>query len=139
MKIAINFVFSSFYKMTPLNKVLFVQEYLYLPTPGLVLTGWMPLLKLVGIQQIVPGVYKVPSNLIFFPTPILKIFIFVFPLPHLIFYPTALVLQGRSFCFTFSFFHVIFFPTALIFPSPPHNLIFFPNKLDKLPPQGGGE
>ena len=28
-------------------------------------------------------------------------------------------------------FHVIFFPTAMIFPSPLHNLIFFPKKLIK--------
>ena len=32
----------------------------------------------------------------------------------------------------FPFFHVIFFSTAMIFPSPLHNLIFFPNRLDKL-------
>ena len=36
------------------------------------------------------------------------------------------------------FFQVIFFPTALIFPSPLHNLIFFPKRLNKLPPRGGG-
>ena len=31
-----------------------------------------------------------------------------------------------------------FFPTAMIFPSPLHNWIFFPNRLDKIP-WGGGE
>ena len=32
------------------------------------------------------------------------------------------------------YFHVIYFSTALIFPSPLHNLIIFPNRLDKLRP-----
>ena len=34
-------------------------------------------------------------------------------------------------------FHVIFNPKAIIFPFPFHSLIFFPNRLDKPPPQWG--
>ena len=35
-------------------------------------------------------------------------------------------------------FNAIFLPTAILFPFPFHNLIFFPNRLDRLPPAPGG-
>ena len=38
-------------------------------------------------------------------------------------------------CLWWYFSHVIFFPTAIPLPYPDHKLIFFPNSLDKLPPQ----
>ena len=38
---------------------------------------------------------------------------------------------GQMVLLPFSLIYVIFFPTAIIFPSHLHNLIFFPNRLDK--------
>ena len=70
------------------------------------------------------GVYIVPYNLIFFPTPIFLISIFLpkflMPLPL---FPTWYSSQQPWFhrkdfiSLYFIFFHVIFFPAALIFPS----------------------
>ena len=90
-----------------------------------------------GFMKILPGVYRVPYNLIFFLAPFFLNLDFTspYPLSNLIFFPTAIYYYREDDIGLnlFPFFHVIFFPTALIFPSPYHNLIFFPNSLDKLP------
>ena len=93
--------------------------------------------------NILSGVYKVPYNMIFFPTPIFWILIFFpkfsYPLTHLIIFPTASILKDDDIASAFSFFHVIFFPPDMIFLFSLYNLIFFHNKLGKPPPPGGNK
>ena len=55
------------------------------------------------------------------------------PLPPLIFFPTALISIRKLILLLLSLIHVILFPRAMIFPFTPHDLIFFLNRLDKLP------
>ena len=92
-----------------------------------------------GVQRpihIQAGVYKVPYNLIFLPTPIsFLILIFFpeisvpFPFSPLDILPNSFNILGKMILLTCS--HVIFFLTAMIFPSLLHNLLFFKNSLDK--------
>ena len=70
---------------------------------------------IVNIISQVNGVNKVPYNLIFFPIPIFFLNLFSF---QKMLSPSAL----------FSSWYYLFSP------SPLHNLIFFLNRLDKLPP-----
>ena len=54
-------------------------------------------------------------------------------------FPNSLKIIGKMILLPLSlFFYVIFFPTAIILTSPLHNVIFFPNRLNKVPhtPQG---
>ena len=84
---------------------------------------------------LVAGLYKVPCNLIFFPTP--HYFKSWFPSqklssPHDL--PNRLnIIENMLLVIDlpFPFLHVIFFHTAMIFPSQLHSLIFFPNRLNK--------
>ena len=69
------------------------------------------------------------SNLDFLP----QIFNAPSPLSHLVFFPTAMILEGEDISFQFPFVHVIYFPTPFILPSSLHNLIFFPYRLDEKP------
>ena len=88
--------------------------------------------------------YKVPYSLIFFPNltllnldspPLNFRPLHLCPLNIL---PNCLDIIGKMKMLPLShFFRLIFFPTAMTFPSPFHYLIFFPNRLDKLLPQGG--
>ena len=79
----------------------------------------------------VAGVYKVIFSLIFFHTPFLKSLFYSpkfssFSLLDIL--PNSLIIMLHL-----SIFPVIVFSTSMIFPSPLHNLIFFPNRrLDKL-------
>ena len=90
------------------------------------------------------GMYIVPYNLIFFPNPIfwsffseISFLFTFFPLDILANSPN--IIEKVILIPLYFFFHVIFFPTAMIFPSPFHTLIFFSNRLDKLPlPLEGG-
>ena len=86
------------------------------------------IMKLYNLCNLVAGV---PYNFIFFPIPIFYIFIFfpqnVSPLLYILYLPSSLNIIGKIYCF--SFFHNVIFPTAMIFPSPLHNLIFFPADL----------
>ena len=69
------------------------------------------------------GVYKVPYNLIFFPTPIFKILIFFKKISVFRLFPSWYSSQQPQYyrkddiASTFPFFHVIFFPTAMTFSS----------------------
>ena len=76
------------------------------------------------------GIYKVPYNLIFFPTRIILNLDFLPKnlrlLPHLIFFPTSSISWEDDIASPFLFFHVIFYPTAIIFPSPLNNLKISP-------------
>ena len=96
-------------------------------------------------QCLVTRGYKVPYNLIFFPTPNILIFFPKMSIPSLFSplysLPSSLNIIRKMFPLSpFPFFHVIFFPKAMIFPSPLYNLIFFPNSLNNFPPprKGGG-
>ena len=88
------------------------------------------------------GEYKVPYNLIFFPTPFL-IFLIFFPTISVLFPSSPLdnlpyslnIIEQMILLPLTPFFHVIFSPEALKFPSPIHSLIFFPKGIDKLPPR----
>ena len=48
--------------------------------------------------------------------------------------PISLNIKRERIFLQFLFFHAILFPIPLILPSPLLNLIFFPNRLDKLLP-----
>ena len=80
-----------------------------------------------------PGVYKVPYDLIFFPTPIFRIFISFliisvsFPSSPLENIPYSLnIIDQMILLPLILFFHVIFFPKVLKYTFPVHNLKFFP-------------
>ena len=74
--------------------------------------------RLVHLDQ---GVYKVPDNLIFFPTPIFQILIFFPEISILSSYPQQPHYnREHAIASPLLFYHVIFFPTAMIFPFPLH-------------------
>ena len=94
--------------------------------------------SLVGNQT--AGVYKVPYNFVFFPTPISEKSLLIIFFPKLpVLFPTKYSSQQLNIIEKndiASLFSRGFFPTALIFHSLLHNLIFFSNRLHKLSPQG---
>ena len=97
--------------------------------PFRVETNYFPFFKRVFFRE--SGVIKVTYNLIIFP----KILIFFLKISVL--FPTLYSSQQPQYYWeddpASHISHAIFFPTATIFSPPLHNLIFFPNRLDKLP------
>ena len=108
---------------------------------------FVPWLVDLSTPQLWAGVYKVPYNLIGYSSPILFYLILIFfPVysVHFPFYPLdilpdSLNITGNMIFFPLYLFHLKIFPTVLIIHSPLHNLIFFPNRLDKIPPHRVGE